>query len=287
MTGDIRMPRKKAEPGSLTGSKRVKETTAKKATTKAKKAIEAGGNLIKDTVAKTVANPPSLPTISISAPKQNIVNNVTSGIAKVKQGITDVSQARQALEPKGFDGEYSKLDNPKEVFGGLDIPEFDGQKFIPSDLINPSNLEEFQLTEKEEQKALATYAGAGRYLNVLKAGYNHIQKVGEVNQSVQKAYQSVIKGSTEEIKTQETIVNYDIARINLETTIEKRDEAIEKLNQQQVKTLAAVNETNQLIQLVEAKENKREAQIQKTISETEQITSKYLLAESVSVIAPQ
>lgn len=271
------MPRPKKEAGSLTGSKRVKETVAKKASSKVGQALEAGVGKLKDTASnagKTVLGVPG----SVVKVTPQVVNNVTSGIAKAKQAVTDIQQAKQAIAPKGFGGQLS--DTGKQDFtdpyGGLKIPKFEAQSFIPDDLTDPSNLSSFQLSEEEFQEKAALYGGAARYLDLLQMGYQHVERVGKVIQSEGKAKQSVVKGVTEQVKAQDAVVGFETAVVNLNSSVEKRDQAVEKLKQNQAKTLGAINETNQTIRLIEAKESKREADIQAIEAKTEQVISKYL-----------
>ncbi len=273
------MPRKKAEAGSLTGSKRVKETASKRTSTKAKQALDAGGNLIKDTAKKAGANIASTITPeNIIKTTGSTVNAVTGGIANIRQQVTDIAQLKQAItNQSGFEKGFSELGESSDIYGGLKIPEFDAQGSIPQDLTDPSNLASLGMSDDEAQKALAIYGKLNNRNKVLRAGYKYVEGVGLVKQGYEKARQSIIKGATEEIKTNQTIVTYDTERINLEGAVSKRDEANERLKQQQVKTLGAVNETNQLMQLITAKEAQRDANIQSVIAKTEEITSKYLL----------
>ena len=272
------MPRKKAEPGSLTGSKRVKETTSKRTSTKAKQALDAGAGLIKDTATKAATSITSTVTPeNVVKAAGNTVNAVTGGIANIRQQVTDIAQLKQAITNQSGFEKYTELTESTDIYGGLKIPEFDAQQAIPQDLTDPSNLANLGMTDDEAQKALAIYGKLNNRNKVLRAGYKYVEGVGLVKQGYEKARQSIIKGATEEIKTNQTIVTYDTERINLESAISKRDEANERLKQQQVKTLGAVNETNQLMQLITAKEAQRDANIQSVISKTEEITSKYLL----------
>lgn len=275
------MPRKK-DPGSLTGSKRVKDNANKRVSSRAKKAFDAGADLLKDTASNTFNSN------NIQQAVSNTANAVTGGIANVRQQVTDIAQLKQAINNQsGFEKGFADIEVADDYYGGLQIPEFDTQSFIPSDLTNPTELSNYQLDEKQLQETLRIYGGANRYLKALQAGYKHIEEVGKTKQGFEKARQSIIKGATEEVKTAQTIVSWDTERINLETSISKRDEANERLKQQQVKTLGAVNETNQLMQLVTAKEAKRDANIQKTIADTERITSKYLEDSAITVEASQ
>ena len=282
------MPRKKKEAGSLTGSERVKETVSKRASTKVGQALEAGAGKLKDTASgasKVILGVPG----SVVRVTPQIANNVTSGIAKAKQAVTDIQQVKQAIAPKGFSGQLSDIGEQDftDPYGGIKIPEFDAQSFIPSDLTDPSNLSSFQVSEKEFQEKAALYGGAARYLDLLEMGYKHVERVGKVIQSEGKAKQSVVKGITEQVRATDAVVGFETAVVNLHSSVEKRDQAVEKLKQNQAKTLGAVNETNQTIRLIEAKENKREADIQAIEAKTEQVISKYL-AESASVpLQPQ
>ena len=61
---------------------------------------------------------------------------------------------------------------------------------------------------------------------------------------------------TEEVKVQQNIVDFDVANIELEQKLEKRNQAEETLKQEQIKTVATINETEQLRQKLEAQEGK-------------------------------
>lgn len=275
------MPRPKKEAGSLTGSKRVKETVAKKASSKVGQALEAGAGKLKDAASnagKTVLGVPG----SIVNITPQVANNVTSGIAKAKQAVTDMQQVRQAITPKGFSGTLSKVGEFSDPYGGTKIPDFDAQSFIPEDLTDPSSLTNYQLSEEDYQKGAKLYAGAGRYLGLLELGYKHVDRVGKVIQANGKAKQSITKGATEQVKAQDAAIGFDTAVINMHSSVEKRDQAVEKLKQEQAKTLGAVNETHQTVRLIEAKEDKREADIQAVEAKTEQVISKYL-SDSASI----
>jgi hypothetical protein len=123
---------------------------------------------------------------------------------------------------------------------------------------------------------LATYAGASRAQELLQAGFKYIQEVGQTRQQYHKAEQSIIKGATEGIKTQQEIVNFDIANVNLATTQEKLLQADEKLIQARVTTKAYQNETELMRLFFEAKEQKKNAEIQRLQSETQKVIQTYL-----------
>ena len=81
-------------------------------------------------------------------------------------------------------------------------------------------------------------------MQLYQAGYKYIADVGKVKQSSHKAQSSIIKGVTEEVKVQHSVVDFDVANIELEQKLEKRNQAEETLKQEQIKTVAAINETD-------------------------------------------
>lgn len=260
------MPRKKAEPGSLTGSKRVKSQKANSAGTRAKKVAETAGAALKD-AAGTVGK----------AAVSGAASAVTTGAANVKQAAINAAQASNAITgEQGYSRGYAsgQLNRQVDAYGGLAFPEQDFNGMMPGDLLNPQI--ELQATEEQLTNGLAVYAGATRAQQLLQAGYTYIEEVGKTKQRYHKAEQSVIKGATEGVKVEQEIVNYDIENVRLDQKFEKLEQENEKLKQEQIKSLAARNETEQLRLKIEAQEGKRNAEISSINASTQNIIQKYL-----------
>lgn len=267
------MPRKKAEAGSLTGSKRVKAQKEKSAGTRAKKVAEAAGTVLKDAAVGVGQTAVSAATGAVS----NTANAVTTGASEVKQAATNALQARNAITgEEGYTGQLAsgQLTRESDIYGGLAFPEQDFNGMIPSDLLNPQI--ELQATEEQLTAGLAVYAGATRAQTLLQAGFKYIAEVGKTKQLYHKAEQSVIKAATEGVKVQQETVNYDIENIKLDQKIERREQENEKLKQEQIKTLGARNETEQLRQKIEAQEGKKDAEINSIKAQTQDVIQKYL-----------
>ena len=174
-------------------------------------------------------------------------------------------QARNALVgEKGYSGQLSQTTTNSDPYGGLALPELNLSTLIPTDLLNPSGLPE--CSHEQLNQGLSQYASASRAMQLYQAGYKYIADVGKVKQQSHKAQSSIIKGVTEEVKVQQNIVDFDVANIELEQKLEKRNQAEETLKQEQIKTVAAINETEQLRQKLEAQEDKREAEVSNTES---------------------
>lgn len=273
LRGLIIMPRKKAEAGSLTGSKRVKSQKEKSAGTRAKKVAEAAGTVLKEAavgVGKTAVS-------AAAGTASNAANAVTTGASEVRQAATDAIQARNAITgEQGYTGQLAsgELARNGDAYGGLAFPEQDFNSMLPGDLLNPEI--ELQATEEQLTAGLATYAAGTRAQTLLQAGFKYIAEVGKTKQLYHKAEQSVIKAASEGVKVQQEIVNYDIENIKLDQKIEKREQENEKLKQEQIKTLGARNETEQLRQKIEAQEGKRDAEISSIKAQTQDIIQKYL-----------
>lgn len=276
------MPRRK-EAGSLTGSKRVKQEKAATAGSRAKQVAESAGTALKDAAKSTINSAGQAAINGAATTISSTANAATTAASNIKQAVTDGIQARNALVgEKGYSGQLSQTTTKADPYGGLSLPELDLSSVIPTDLLNPSGLPE--CSHEQLNNGLSQYASASRAMQLYQAGYKYIADVGKVKQSAHKAQSSIVKGATEEIKVQQNIVDFDVANIELEQKIQKRDQANEGLKQEQIKTLAAINETEQLRQKLEALEDKREAEIQRIIAQTNQISQKYL-QESIQGVA--
>jgi hypothetical protein len=264
------MAARRKENGSLTGSARYKaeQETDKKARARLKERFETIGEK-----AKQVADNAGVAFQTVS----NAANTVASGAAKVSGVVNNTAQALGSLTHyKGYTGHKAsgELTTTGDPYGGVTIPTTDIQSLVPTDLLNP----QIQLKATEEQltAGLAEYAAGTRAQQLLQAGYKYIEEVGKTKQSMHKAQGSIIKGVIEEVKVKQEIVNFDIANVGLEINFEKLNQTNEKLKQEQVKTLAAQNETAQLIEKTEALEGKRSAEIQRIRAQTNDIIQKYL-----------
>jgi transcriptional regulator with XRE-family HTH domain len=201
------------------------------------------------------------------------LGNVSQVAAKVvettAQAGKTVGDIAQTIKPSGYQNGFqsSSLTHKSDVYGGLAFPVQDFSGMIPSDLLNPQI--ELQATDEQLTTGLSVYAGASRAQELLQAGFKYIQEVGQTRQQYHKAEQSIIKGATEGIKTQQEIVNFDIANVNLSTTHEK-------LIQARVTTKAYQNETELMRLFFEAKEQKKTAEIQRLQAESQKITQTYL-----------
>lgn len=239
--------------GGITGSKRVKEQGENSIGAKAKRiadqAIASLGN-VSEVTAKVV--------------------EATAQVAKV------AGDTAQMIRPGGYDKGYqsSALTHKSDVYGGLTFSKQDFSVLIPGDLLNPQI--ELQATDEQLTNGLATYAGASRAQELLQAGFKYIEDVGKTTQQYYRAEQSVIKGATEGVKVQQEIVNFDIANVNLAINQEKLYQSDEKLVQAKVTTQALRNETEQIRIFFEAKEQKKNAEIQRLRAETQKLIQTYL-----------
>jgi hypothetical protein len=241
-----------ARKGGLTGSKRVKE--------QADNSIGAKAKRIADEAIASLGN------------VSQVTAKVVETTAQVGKTLGDIAQK---IKPSGYQNfQSSSLVHKTDVYGGLAFPVQDFSNLIPGDLLNPQI--ELQATDEQLTSGLATYAGASRAQELLQAGFKYIQEVGQTRQQYHKAEQSIIKGATEGIKTQQEIVNFDIANVNLSTTQEKLLQADDKLIQARVTTNAYQNETELMRSFFEAKEQKKTAEIQRLKAESEKITQTYL-----------
>lgn len=238
--------------GGLTGSQRVKKQSENSVGAKAKRIAD-----------EAIA---SLGSVSQIAAK------VVETTAQAGKTVGDIAQT---MKPTGYQGfQSSSLTHKSDVYGGIAFPKQDFSGMIPSDLLNPQI--ELQASDEQLTNGLATYASAGRAQQLLLAGFKYIQEVGQTRQQYHKAEQSIIKGATEGIKTQQEIVNFDIANVNLATTQEKLLQADEKLIQARVTTKAYQNETELMRLFFEAKEQKKNSEIQRLQAETQKIIQTYL-----------
>ena len=261
------------EVGGLTGSKRVKKEKENSAGSRAKKVAESAGAVLKEAAVGVGKTAVSGATQAVSSAS----NSITTGASQVRQAATNGLQARNAITgEQGYTGQYAsgQMTRETDVYGGLAFPEQDFNGMIPSDLLNPSI--ELQATEEQLTHGLSVYAGATRAQQLLQAGFKYIGEIGKTKQLYHKAEQSVIKASTEGVKVQQELVNYDTENIKLDQKIERREQENEKLKQEQIKTLGARNETDQLRLKIEANELKRDAEISNINAQTQNIIQKYL-----------
>ncbi|MBC1238502.1 hypothetical protein [Nostoc sp. 2RC] len=242
-----------ARRGGLTGSKRVKEQAENSVGAKAKRIAE-----------EAIA---SLGNVSQVASKV---------VETTAQGSKTIGDIAQTVKPNGYQNGFqsSALTHNSDIYGGVVFPKQDFSGMIPSDLLNPQI--ELQATDEQLTNGLATYAGASRAQELLQAGFKYIQEVGQTRQQYHKAEQSIIKGATEGIKVQQEVVNFDIANVNLATSQEKLIQADEKLIQARVTSQAMRSETEQMRQFFEAKELKKNAEIQRLQAESQKIIQTYL-----------
>jgi len=260
---------RKKENGSLTGSKRYKEEKAKSAGAKAKEIAESVG-------AKLVDNAPKVVSTVASA--------VVVGASQAKQAGTDVKQVLGAIAGyEGYKGSYasSDLTTSSDAYGGLALPQVDFKSMVPTDLLNPEGLPE--CSEEQLTAGLSKYASAKRAMELYQAGFSYISEIGKAKLQMHKAQGSVVKAATEEVKVKQEITKFDIENVNLASTQEKLSQANEGLKQEQIKSLAAQNETEQLRQKMEALEGKRTAEIDRIKSQTQNIIQKYLKDSIASV----
>jgi hypothetical protein len=264
------MAARKKENGSLTNSARYKaeQETDKKARARVKERLSSVGDK-----AKQVADNAGVAFQAVST----AANTVASGAAKASEVVGNTAQALGALTGyKGYTGHRAsgELTTTGDPYGGVSVPTTDIASLIPTDLLNPQI--QLKATEERLTAALSEYAAGTRAQQLLQAGYRYIEEVGKTKQSMHKAQSSIIKGVIEEVRVKSEVVNFDIANVALETNKEKLNQANEKLKQEQVKTLAAQNETAQLIEKTEALEGKRSAEIQRIRAQTNDIIQKYL-----------
>lgn len=239
--------------GGLTGSKRVKEQSENSVGARAKRVAD-----------EAIA---SLGNVS------QVAARVVETTAQAGKTLGDIAQT---VKPSGYQNGFqsSSLTHKSDVYGGVAFPAQDFSGMIPSDLLNPQI--ELQATDEQLTNGLATYAGASRAQELLQAGFKFIQEVGQTRQQYHKAEQSIIKGATEGIKSQQEIVNFDIANVQLATNQEKLSQADEKLIQAKVTTQAYRNETELMRLFFESKEQKKNAEIQRLQAETQKIIQTYL-----------
>lgn len=285
------MPRPKKEAGSLTGSKRVKSQTKSKASAKAKQAAQKAADLIGD-LAKTVTKTPETTSKSSQATVLNKASNgglvptnngnngtimqdtSKSAIESFPESLKDSPLSPQNFTAKGFEGGFNEIQRTSDPYMGVKLPEFDANGAIPQDPLKPDGIE--TMSEDDANKALAVYAGGVQVQRVRQAGYNYVGEVGKTVQAREKSKQSLIKGGREGVKTQQEIVKFDTERVNLETAIEGRNQAVQRLEQGQVKTEASVIETHQIRQKLGAAILKRDAEVSKLVGQATDIKNKYL-----------
>jgi hypothetical protein len=266
------------------------EKTAKSPKTslgeRATKAAQATASTL-NTTAQTIAQTRSNITDNINAVTGGI-GAVAGGVSAVTSAITTgraqaagaVVDAKQATAGNyGAAQHRSEIVKETDFYGGVAIPEMDFNGLMPSDLLNPN----LAVTATEEQltAGLENYAGATRAQKLYQAGFNYIGEVGKTKQAYQKAQSSIIKGATESVKVQQEIVRFDRQNIELETDIVKREQAGEKLNQEQSKLLGMQKETTQITRKIEAFEAMRDADIQSIQQRTQMILQK-LAVDSIA-----
>lgn len=243
--------------GGLTGSKRVQ--SQKSVGEKAKEILDSAVS-------------------SLGAVSQ-VANKAVEVTAQTAKTVGDIAQA---VTPGGYQRGYqsSNLTHKSDIYGGLAFPAQDFSGMMPGDLLNPQI--ELQATDEQKNQVLAVYRNAENAQALLQAGFKYIEEVGKTRQQYHKAEQSVIKGATEGVKVQQEIVNFDIANVNLDINREKLLQTDEKLIQERITTQAARNETANLKLFYEAKEQKRDAEIEKLRVERQTIIQKYLQGKVAS-----
>ena len=232
------MPRAKKEAGSLTGSQRVKNQKSSKAGAKARQAAKKAFDLVGDT-AKSVTQGGS--SNSNVAHQSSSLSNSLGGLSATNSSLSHKSPEALKDSPlynfqaQGFNEGFTPVQQISDPYMGLKVPEFDRSGATPQDLLRPDGIE--TISEEELNQALTTYAGGTNAQRAKQAGYNYIGEVGKTLQAEQKAKQNIIKGGKEAIKTQQELVKFDTERINLNTTIEGRNQANQRLMQAQIRVL--------------------------------------------------
>jgi hypothetical protein len=252
----------------------AKEAIAQKNDAKARERLKERFQSVGDKVAETAQ---SIGTTL--QPATNAVSTVANAVTTtVAQAANTVGNIKQALAPTGtgYQHEYasSQISHQSDVYGGLQIPEIKFDTLLPTDLLHPSGLP--QVSEQELTAGLAEYAGATRAMELYKAGFQYIEKVGQTKQQYHKAQQSVIKASTEQVKVHQEIVRFDRQNVELAIDKEKLGHSNEKLKQAQITTTALGNETAQIALKYEAQEGKRGAEIQAINAQKQDIIQRYL-----------
>jgi hypothetical protein len=253
---------------------------------RATKAAQATASTL-NTTAQTIAQTRSNITDNINAVTGGIAavtggvsavaNAVTTGRAQTQGALVDAKQATAGNY--GAAQHRSEIVKETDFYGGLTMPEIDFNGLMPSDLLNPN----LAVTATEEQltAGLENYAGATRAQKLYQAGFTYIGEVGKTKQAYHKAQQQIIKGATESVKVQQEIVRFDRQNIELETDIVKREQAGEKLNQEQSRLLGMQKETTQITCKIEAFEAMRDADIQSIEQRTQMILQK-LATDSIA-----
>lgn len=242
-----------ARKGGLTGSKRVKA--------QAENSIGAKAKAIADNAMASLGN------------VSQVATKVVETTAQAAIAVGDIAQI---VKPTGYQKGFqsSNLVHKSDVFGGVQFPVQDFNQMIPSDLLNPQI--ELQATDEQLNSGLEIYRRASNAQMLYQAGFKYINQLGKTTQEYHRAEQSVIKGATEGVKTQQEIVNFDVANINLDINREKLTQADEKLIQARVTTQAYRNETEQMRMFFEAKEQKKTAEINRLKAESATIIQQYL-----------
>lgn len=203
---------------------------------------------------------------------QPISNTINKGInATVNTGNGLISGNYSGITTNSS---YTQLESITDVYSGVAIPKLEFNSLVPTDLLNPSGLPE--CSEQQLNDGLKQYASATRAMHLYQAGFKYISEVGKTKQEYHKAEQSIIKGSTEQVKVQREVTRFDTQNVELASDREKLYQADERLKQQQIITQATRTETQQLIAKVEATESKRNAEIEGLKAQTNEIISKYL-----------
>jgi hypothetical protein len=215
----------------------------------------------------------------------NTANDVANGVSAVANAVTGTAanfanaanNVRQTLVPgEGYQHGYASgsIQHSEDIYGGLAMPQMDFGAMVPTDLLNPTGLPE--CSEEQLTQGLAIYASATRSMELYKAGFQYIEKVGQTKQQFHKAQSSVIKAATEQVKVHQEVVCFDRQNVELGIDREKLEQSNEKLKQAQITTLATRNETTQLIQKIEANEGRKDAEIKSIQAQTQEIIQKYL-----------
>ena len=240
LTGDDLVSPKRGKRGGITNSKRFEESP-----TIGDKAKE-----LADSIAEKIGELPSIPTSNLPTVDTKEVGNVVKDFAS------------------------NLIQKSNDSYGGITLPTVDFKSVIPTDLLNPDGLPE--ISQNQLSEGLEKYANANRAMELYKAGYDYIAKVGDTKQSFHKAQSSIIKAATEEIKVQQNTVKFDIENTKLDIEYEHLNQTNERLKQELLITEATKVETLQLQQKLSAVEEKRNADINKIKSDTQSIIQKYL-----------
>jgi len=265
------MPPRKKEAGSLTNSKRFKEEKqqqqANSLGSRAQAIANAAGTVLSGAKNDSGQNRVLPPLPTALAPQTQTGNGGNSANSRSLAGLDGVA---------GYIHTHASgtVERKTDPYGGVTLPKYDFAGMVPTDLLNPQI--QLQATEEQLTNGLAQYAAGTRAQHLLQAGFKYLEEVGKSKQQFHKAQGSFVKASTEEIKVAQDIVEFDTQNVELAIKGEKLNQSVERLRQEQVKTIAAQNETVQLVLKIEATEQKRDAEIQRIHAQTSGIIQKFL-----------